>query len=130
MHVWPALDSAPQTAPSAAASRLASAATISASLPPHSATIGVRFSAQAAITFLAVAEEPVNAILLTALRARKPPVSPNPVISCNTGESGTTSAKEFTSQLPTAGVNSLGLNTTALPAASAYVIEPIGVNTG
>ena len=27
-------------------------------------------------------------------------------------------------------VSSLGLNTTALPAASAYPIEPIGVNTG
>jgi hypothetical protein len=28
------------------------------------------------------------------------------------------------------GVSSDGLNTTALPAASAYAIEPIGVNTG
>ena len=53
-----------------------------------------------------------------------------PVISCSTGCSGTTSANELTSQPPTAGVSSLGLNTTALPAASAYTIEPIGVNTG
>ncbi len=28
------------------------------------------------------------------------------------------------------GVSSLGLNTTALPAASAYAIDPIGVKTG
>ncbi len=130
MQVWPALDSAPQTAASAAASRLASADTSRASLPPHSATIGVRFSAQAAITFLAVFVEPVNAILSTPLLARKLPVSPKPVTSWSTGYSGTTSANELTSQPPTPGVNSLGLNTTALPAASAYAMEPIGVNTG
>src|ERR1700735_3469736 len=129
-HVCPALDSAPQAAASAAASRSASAPTRNASLPPHSATIGVRFSAQAAMTFFAVAAEPVKAILLTPLRARKPPVAPAPVISCRTGASGPTAANELTSQSPTAGVSSLGLNTTALPAASAYAIEPIGVKTG
>ncbi len=48
-----------------------------ASLPPHSATIGVRFWAQAAMTFLAVAAEPVKAILFTALRARRSPVWPD-----------------------------------------------------
>src|SRR5260370_23148324 len=126
----PPLDSAPQAAASAAASRSASAATMNASFPPHSATIGVRFSAQAAMTFFAVAAEPVNAILLTALRARQAPVSPAPVTSCSTGCSGTTSANEPTSPAPTAGVSSLGLNTTAFPAASAYSIEAMGVNTG
>ena len=119
MQVCPALDSAPQAAASAAASRLASLATRNASLPPHSATIGVRFSAQAAMTLRAVAADPVKAILPTALRARWPPVSPEPVTSWSTGCSGTTSANELTSQPPVAGVNSLGLNTTALPAASA-----------
>src|SRR6266699_5302730 len=98
MQVWPALDSAPQTAASAAASRLASAATSMASLPPHSATIGVRFSAQAAMTFLAVLVEPVNAILSTPLRARWLPGSPQPVTSCRTGYSGTTAAHELTRQ--------------------------------
>ncbi len=88
-------------------------------MPPHSATSGVRFCAQAAMTFFAVAAEPVNAILLTPLRASASPVGPNPVTSCSTGCSGTTSANELTSQPPTAGVNSLGLNTTAFPAASA-----------
>src|ERR1035437_6612594 len=130
MHVCPALDIAPQAAASAAASRSASALTRNASLPPHSATIGVRFSAQAAMTFFAVAAEPVKAILLTALPASAWPVSAAPVISCSTGCSGTTSANELTSQPPTAGVSSLGLNTTALPAASAYAIDPIGVKTG
>ena len=71
------------------------------------------------MTFFAVLVEPVKAILSTALRARWLPVSPKPVTSCRTGYSGTTSANELTSQPPTAGVNSLGLNTTALPAASA-----------
>ena len=92
--------------------------------------MGVRFCAQAAITFLAVAAEPVKAILLTPLRARKSPVRPEPVTSCRTGCSGTTSANELASQSPTAGVNSLGLNTTAFPAASAYASDPTGVNTG
>ncbi len=129
-QVCPPLDSAPQAAASAAASRSASAATINGSFPPHSATSGVRFWAHAAMTFFAVAAEPVKAILLTGLRARQSPVSPAPVTSWSTGCSGTTSANELTSQPPTAGVSSLGLNTTALPAASAYTIEPIGVNTG
>ena len=119
MHVCPALDSAPHAAASAAASRFASLPTRSASFPPHSAISGVRFCAHAAITLRAVGLDPVNAILLTALSASASPVAPAPVISCSTGFSGTTSANELTSQPPTAGVNSLGLNTTALPAASA-----------
>ena len=51
---------APHTAASAAASRSASSATISASLPPPSMSTGVRVSAQAAMTFLPVAVEPVK----------------------------------------------------------------------
>src|ERR1035437_3723116 len=119
MHVCPALDIAPQAAASAAASRSASALTRNASLPPHSATIGVRVSAQAAMTFFAVAAEPVKEILLIALPASAWPVSAAPVINCSTGCSGATSANELTSQPPTAGGSSLGLNTTALPAARA-----------
>src|SRR5580698_4385103 len=103
MQVCPALESAPQAAAFAAASRSASCPTMKASLPPHSATIGVRFCAQAAITFLAVLAEPVKAILLTLLLARMSPVAPAPVISCSTGCSGTISANELTSQPPTAG---------------------------
>src|SRR5215468_5829324 len=56
-QVCPPLDRAPQAAASAAASRSASAATISASFPPHSATSGVRFWAQAAMTFFAAAAD-------------------------------------------------------------------------
>src|SRR5215469_16066853 len=130
MHVCPALDTAPQAAASTAASRFASESTRSASLPPHSAIMGVRFCAQAAITLRAVAVDPVKAILSTPLRASASPVVPAPVMSCSTGCSGTTSLNELTSQPPTAGVSSLGLNSTALPAASAYAIEPTGVNTG
>src|SRR5205085_10867032 len=108
-----------QTAAVAAASMSASSATIIASLPPHSISTGVSVSAQAAITFLPVRAEPVKAILSTPARHSAAPVSPNPVTSCSTGCSGTTSAKASTSHLPTAGVYSLGLNTTVLPAASA-----------
>ena len=88
-------------------------------MPPHSITHGVRVSAQAAITLRPVAAEPVKASLSTPARHSAAPVSPKPVTSCSTGCSGTTAANDSTSQRPTAGVYSLGLNTTALPAASA-----------
>ena len=130
MQVWPALVSAPQTHASAAASRSASESTIIASLPPASSSTGVSDSAQAAITFLAVAVEPVKATLSTPERHSAAPTSPRPCTAVNTGCSGTTSANRSTSHCPTAGVYSLGLNTTALPAASAYAAEPIGVKTG
>src|SRR5260370_617439 len=90
---------------------------MSASFPPHSATIGVRFSAQAAMTFFAVAAEPVNAILLTALRARQAPVSPAPGTSCSTGCSGTTSPNELTPPAAAGPVSSLGFTTTSAPQA-------------
>src|SRR3954449_6841862 len=118
-QVWPALLIPPHTAAVAAASTSASSSTIIASLPPHSISTGVSVSAQAAITFLPVAADPVNAILSTPARHSAAPVSPKPLTSCSTGCSGTTSANESTIHLPTAGVYSLGLKTTALPAASA-----------
>ena len=100
-------------------------------MPPHSISTGVSVSAQAAITRLAVAVEPVNAILsIPGARQSAAPVSPNPVTTCSTGWPSTISASASASAMPTPGVSSLGLNTTALPAASAYAIEPIGVNTG
>src|ERR1700691_1472110 len=106
-----------------------------ASLPPHSASTGVRFAAAAAMTLRAVAAEPVNAILSSLDAASAAPVSPSPVTICSTGcvspnTSASTSANESTSHAPVPVVSSLGLNTTALPAASAYPIDPIGVNTG
>ena len=103
---------------------------IIASLPPHSSRTGVSVSAQAAITFLPVAVEPVNATLSTPDRVSAAPTSPRPNTIWKTGCSGTTSANRSTSHRPTAGVYSLGLNTTALPAARAYPIEPMGVRTG
>ncbi len=134
MQVWPALDIAPQAAASAAASRSASAPTSRASLPPHSAMTGVRVSAAAAITLRAVAADPVKAILATPLRASASPVDPGPVMSWSTGTGSpkipSASPNDRTSQSPHAGASSDGLNTTAFPAASAYAIEPTGVNTG
>src|SRR5205823_4405273 len=129
-QVCPALDSPPHSAASTAACTSASASTIIASLPPHSITTGVSVCAQAAITALPVAVDPVNASLSTPARHSAAPVGLKPVTSCSTGCSGTTSASEPTSQAPTAGAYSDGLNTTAFPAASASPIEPIGVSTG
>ena len=118
------MDIAPHAAASAAASRSASAATSSASFPPHSASTGVRVSAAAASTFLAVAADPVNASLFTPDLASSAPVAPSPVTSCSTGSvspntSESTSVNDCTSHCPTPVVSSEGLNTTALPAASA-----------
>ncbi len=94
----------------------------------------MRVSAAAAITLRAVAADPVKATLATPLRASASPVDPGPVISWNTGCSSpkmpSASVNARTSQSPVAGVSSDGLNTTAFPAASAYAIEPTGVNTG
>ncbi len=58
------------------------------------------------------------------------PVSPRPVTTWNTWRSGTLCANSSARSAPTPGVSSLGLKTTAFPAASAYAIEPIGVKTG
>ncbi len=99
------------------------------SLPPHSMTTGVNDCAQAAITLRPLAGEPVKAIL-SAPAAQS--AAPNPVTTPSTpaGASGFAAAKDDASRLPNAGVYSLGLNTTGLPAARAYAIEPTGVSSG
>src|SRR3954466_3607623 len=130
MHVCPALETAPHSAAPAAALMSASLSTSIASLPPSSSTTGVSVSAQAAMILRPVGADPVNASLSTPAGHRAAPVPPNPVTTWKTGCSGTTSANASASHTPTAGVYSLGLKTTALPAASAYAIEPIGVNSG
>ena len=108
----------------------ASSATITGSLPPHSRTTGIMLAAHVAATSLAVLVEPVKANLLISLSHKYLPVSPKPVITWKISSLGATWANESASHTPTAGVNSLGLKTTVLPAASAYVIEPRGVKIG
>ena len=118
MQVCPALEAAPHSAASAAASMSASLSTITESLPPASMTTGVSVSAQAAMTRLPVLVEPVNATLSTPAWHRAAPVSPSPVTTVRTGRP-TDSWKVRASQAPTPGVYSEGLKTTALPAARA-----------
>src|ERR1700723_2766652 len=125
MQVCPALDIAPQAAASPAGPPS----------PPHSASTGVSVSAAAASTFLAVAADPVKASLLTPDFASSAPVGPSPVTSWRTGSvspnpSDSTSVNDCTSHCPTPVVSSLGLNTTAFPAARADAIDPMGVSTG
>ena len=74
--------------------------------------------------------EPVNAILPTPDRHSAAPTSPSAVHDLQHRLFGHHLGERVDQPLPTAGVYSLGLNTTALPAASAYAIEPIGVSTG
>src|SRR5215212_9013769 len=115
MQVWPPLLMAPQTAASAAATTSASSSTIIASLPPSSMSTGVSVSAQAAMTFLPVGAEPVNAILPTPARQSDAPVEPKPVTTWKaSAASGTAARQAAASQAPTAGVCSDGLKTTAL----------------
>jgi hypothetical protein len=119
MQAWPAFCSAPQTAALAAASMSASSSTIMASLPPSSMSTGVRRSEHAAITRRPVRAEPVKASLSTPEAHSAAPVSPEPVTTWSSECSGMASAAMSASQRPTAGVYSLGLKTTALPAARA-----------
>ena len=104
---------------STARSILASAATMTGSLPPHSKTTGVIFVAQAAATNFAVRVEPVNDNLSMALVHNALPVSASPVIVVKISANGAIALKLSCNQTPTPGVYSLGLNTTVLPAANA-----------
>src|SRR3954447_8408711 len=119
MQVCPALLQAPHNAADAAAFTSASASTSIASLPPSSRSTGVSVSAHAAMILRPVGAEPVNASLSTPALHSAAPVSPKPVTTWTTGCAGTTSLNASASHPPIAGVYSLGLKTTALPAASA-----------
>ncbi len=79
---------------------------------------GVRWAAAAAMILRPVAAEPVKAILSTWASTSAAPVAPKPVTVCSTGRPHT-AAKLSANHRPTPGVYSDGLNTTALPAASA-----------
>ena len=116
--------------PSAARSRSASRSISIASLPPHSKIVGTIRCAQLAATFFAVRVEPVNEILSIGLSVRAWPVSGRPVIVVKRNSHGANFSKVSAIHMPTPGVYSLGLKTTAFPAASAYAIDPIGVKSG
>ncbi len=88
-------------------------------MPPPSITTGVSVSAQAAMTLRPVAAEPVNASLSTSALHRALPVDPSPVMVWMSGCEAPSESQTSASQTPTPGVSSLGLNTTALPAAIA-----------
>ena len=90
-----------------------------ASLPPPSMTSGVRVSAHAAMTLRPVAAEPVKASLSTPALHSAAPVEPSPVMVWMSGWEAPSESQTSASHTPTPGVNSLGLNTTALPAAIA-----------
>ena len=119
MHDWPALDIACHKVTSAAFFRSASLSIRTGSLPPHSKTTGVIFSAQLAATFFAVLVDPVKEILPTALFVSASPVRASPVTTVKISANGAIRRQLCSSQTPIAGVNSLGLNTTVFPADNA-----------
>ena len=75
---------------STAALRLASAATITGSLPPHSKTTGIMLAAHVAATNFAVLVDPVKANLLISLSHKYLPVSPKPVMTWKISSLGAT----------------------------------------
>ncbi len=80
-----------------------------------------------AITALPVAGAPTNESLSTPAEHSAAPVAARPVTMESTGRPPTTSVNASTMNRPTAGVCSLGLYTTQLPAASADTTAPPGV---
>ena len=83
--------------------------------------------APAPVAKSALAEAPAPAAAKPVAAA---PVAPAPVTTWSRSGSANVCFAISASFTARSGVNSLGLNTTALPAASAYAIEPIGVNSG
>ena len=126
---WPAFIMAPQTMPLAARSRLASASTIAASLPPSSREHGMSFSAHACATLRPVATLPVKTTRSTSASHSAAPASPPPCTRPTT-PSGTRPFSSSTTRSPDFGVTSLGLKTTALPASSAGTIVRSGSANG
>lgn len=120
------------TAPSAARSRSASAKTMLALLPPSSRTVGIPAPAAATATRRPVATEPMKDTLPTReseVRAA-PTVAPRPVATLNTPSGSPARWASWARRSVEAGVNSLGLTTTALPAASGAAEFQPPVNRG
>src|SRR5207237_7288942 len=108
----------------------ASSNTSIGSLPPSSTTTGTSRSAAATPTRLPVATLPVNIILSTPASTRAAPVAPSPATTLNSPSGRPARANTSPIFKPTSGVNSLGFNTTPLPAINAITTSPVGIAQG
>src|ERR1700687_3318998 len=111
----------PNSAPSIAASKSASAKKMVGDLPPSSSVTSLTVSAASFTMILPTAAEPVKAILFTSgcLTSGEPQLSPKPVITFTTPFGSPTSSNHFASSSAVSGVCSAGLSTQVQPAASA-----------
>jgi hypothetical protein len=121
MHACPQLASPPMIAARAARSRLASAQTMNASLPPSSSSTGIGRSAAAAITLRPVATEPVKNSMSTFAFVSAAPVLPSPCTISTTPAGSPSRWKKSAMTSPDSGVTSDGFKTTVLPPISAEI---------
>src|SRR5437588_10208926 len=111
----------PNSAPSMAASKSASAKNMLGDLPPSSSVTRFTVSAASFTMIFPTLADPVKAILLTSgcLTSGDPQVSPKPVIMLTTPLESPTSSNHFASSRTVNGVCSAGFSTHVQPAASA-----------
>ena len=131
-HDCPAPENTAEIAPSAARSRFASAKTMFALLPPSSSTVGMPTCAVATPTRLPVGTEPMNDTLPTrsSVVTADPTVAPSPTATLKTPSGSPASWAICARRTVESGVNSLGLSTIALPAASGAAEFQPAVNSG
>src|SRR5450432_1628495 len=122
----------PNSAPSMAASKSASAKKIFGDFPPSSSVTRFTVSAACFTMILPTAAEPVKAILLTSgcCTSGAPQVSPNPVTILTTPGGRPTSENQLAISSAVRGVCSAGFNTQVQPAASAGASFHAAINNG
>ena len=119
MQVWPLAAKIPARSPLVTASGSASAKMIWGDLPPSSSTVGVRLSAAARATCLAVAPPPVKVILsMPGWAVMAAPTSAPPVTTLMTPGGNPASAVRSASISAVTGVISEGFMIAVHPAAS------------
>ncbi len=128
----PALSKTAPGALAAADSRSESAKTMLALLPPSSSVIGLTCAAQAAISCLPTAVEPVKTTLRTSgwVAKRAPTTGPWPGSTWNTPGGIPASSASSASRSAVSGVSSAGLSTTVFPAASAGARPQAAIGSG
>ncbi len=128
----PVVPKAPQTAPSRASSRSASALTNIAFLPPSSRETRLPNRPQVAAIWWPTVTEPVKEMARTSgcSTSAAPASSPKPVTSPRTPLGSPASMSTSASLIATSGVSSAGLKTTALPANRAGISFQQGIAIG
>ena len=132
MQVWPLAAKMPEIAPFTAWSRLASSNTMLADLPPSSSVTRLKSAAAVTLTERPLDSPPVKATLRT-FRWRtsgSPTSSPKPVTTLTTPGGSPASSDRRANSSVEAEVNSDGLITSVLPAASAGAAFQASSNNG